>query len=57
MHQEEPVKGTSPLRKYRYAIKKDKDTNKLYMVGLLLREDGMVEVYSDFMKVSEYQNP
>ena len=26
------------------------------MVGLVLRENGAVEVYSDFMKVSEYLN-
>ena len=57
LHQEEPKEDTPPVRKYRYSIKRDTSNGKLYMVGLVLREHGGVEVYSDFMKVSEYFNP
>ena len=56
LHQEDPATDISPLRKYRYVIKKSEENGKLYHVGLVLRENGRVEIYSDFMKVSEYYN-
>ena len=57
LHQEKPAENPSPLRKYRYTIKRSKRTDKLYHVGIVLRENGKVEIYSDFMEVSQYYNP
>ena len=46
----------SPLLKYRAVAKTDPETNTKYQVGIVLRENGRFEVYSDFMLVREYQN-
>ena len=43
----------SPLRKYKYSNGKTED-GKGYMVGTVLRENGRIEFYSDFMLVEEY---
>lgn len=45
----------SPLLKYRSVAKLDPLTGKHYQVGLVLRENGRFEVYSDFMLTNEYQ--
>ena len=46
------------LLKYRAVAKKEPGKDgKCYMVGLVLRENGRFEVYSDFMLVNEYMNP
>ena len=47
---------TSPLLKYRAVAKYDPETKTKYQVGIVLRENGRFEVYSDFMLVREYQN-
>ena len=52
----EPL-SISKLLKYRAVVKIDPLTEKQYHVGLVLRENGRFEVYSDFMLVSEYLNP
>ena len=36
---------------------RETDDGKLYMVGLVLREDNCIEFYSDFMLVNEYEDP
>ena len=51
------VNFVSPLLKYRSITKHDVKTNKYYQVGLVLRENGKFEVYSDFMLVSERLAP
>lgn len=38
-------------------MKIDAQTNKKYQVGIVLRENGRFEVYSDYMLVNEYMNP
>ena len=46
------------LLKYRAVAKKEPGKDgKSYMVGLVLRDNGRFEVYSDFMLVNEYVNP
>ena len=46
------------LLKYRAVAKKEPGIDgKHYMVGLVLRDNGRFEVYSDFMLVNEYINP
>ena len=52
-----PNLSRSPLLKYRSVAKFDPVTKKHYQVGLVLRENGSFEVYSDFMLVNEYYNP
>lgn len=47
----------SPLLKYRSITKFDVRKEKYYQVGLVLRENGKFEVYSDFMLVSERLDP
>ena len=47
----------SPLLKYRAVNKTDPVTKKHYTVGIVLRQNGRFEVYSDFMLVNEYVNP
>ena len=47
----------SPLIRYRGVEKTDSKTGKKYSVGLVLRENGRFEVYSDYMLVGEYYNP
>ena len=49
--------AVSPVIKYRSVVKKDPKTEKFYQVSLVLRENGRIEVYSDFMLVYEYFNP
>ena len=44
----------SPLLKYRSVAKVDPVTKKHSQVGLVVRENGRLEVYSDFMLVSDY---
>lgn len=54
-----PTKSTmsvSKLIKYR-SISKTDDSGKRYQVGLVLRENGRFEVYSDFMLVNDYWDP
>jgi len=41
----------SPLLKYRSVAKIDPETGKFYQVGIVLRENGRYEIYSDFMLV------
>ena len=41
------------LVKYK-SIMRETDDGKLYMVGLVLRADGALEFYSDFMIVNEF---
>ena len=47
-------KDQSQLLKYRSVAKVDPVTKKHWQAGLVLRENGRFEVYSDFMLVSEY---
>ena len=47
----------SPLAKYRSVCKGVKDIEKKYQVGMVVRENGRVEFYSDFILVNEYYNP
>ena len=46
---------SSKLLKYRSVAKIDPCSGKHYQVGLVLRENGRFEVYSDFMLTNEYQ--
>ena len=48
--------SVSKLLKYR-SISKIDSKGKRYQVGLVVRENGRFEVYSDFMLVNEYINP
>lgn len=48
--------STSPLVKYRSVARYDKELNKNYQIGIVVRLNGRVEVYSDFMLVNEYFN-
>lgn len=50
-------KASSPLLKFRGVAKFDKINNENYYVGLVLRQDGSVEVYSDFVLVDTINNP
>ena len=52
----EPL-SVSKLLKFRSVVKTDPLTKKHYHVGLVLRENGRFEVYSDFMLVSEHYKP
>ena len=47
----------SPLVKYRSVAKTDPYTGKGYQVGLVLRQNGRVEFYSDFMLTNEHYTP
>ena len=47
----------SKLVKYRSVCKTRGSTGKKYQVGLVVRENGRVEFYSDFILVNEYYNP
>ena len=47
----------SPLIKYRSVSKVSPETNNRYQIGLVLRENGRFEVYSDFILVNQYFNP
>ena len=49
-------KDASPLIKHRSVAKKDPKTGKLYTLGIIVREDGRFEVYSNFTLVYEYYN-
>ena len=46
----------SPLHKYRAICKISDKTKKRYQIGVVLRENGRFEVYSDFILVNEYYN-
>ena len=46
----------SPCLKYRSVAKTDRH-GKHYQVGIVVRENGRFEVYSDFMLVSEFTDP
>lgn len=46
----------SPVLKYRGVTKIDPKTKMSYHVGLILREKGRLEVYSDFMLVNEHMD-
>ena len=47
----------SPLLKYRSVAKYDESSKKHYQVGIVVRENGRIEVFADFMLVNEYINP
>ena len=47
----------SPLIKYRSVAKFDHHTKKHYQIGIVVRENGRLEVYADFMLVNEYIHP
>ena len=47
----------TPVVKYRAVAKIDPKTSTNYHVGLVLRESGRLEVYSDFMLVNVYMDP
>ena len=49
--------SVSKLIKYRSVCKYDKETKKKHQVGVVVRENGRVEFYSDFILVNEYYNP
>ena len=57
LHVNPTLTKASPLIKFRSVIKKDARTGKKYQIGLVLRQNGRFEVYSDFMLVNEYLNP
>ena len=46
----------SPLLKYRSVSKISEQTGKKYQIGVVLRENGRFEVYSDYILVNEYYN-
>ena len=46
----------SPLLKFRAVAKIDPKTKKHYQVSVVIRENGAMEVYSDFMLVNEHIN-
>ena len=48
--------SSSPLVKYRSVAKTDTKTGKGYQVAIVVRQNGRVEFYSDFMLVNEYFN-
>ena len=48
-----PSGDMSPLVKYKYSNGKTEE-GKGYMVGTVLRKNGRIEFYSDFMLVEEY---
>ena len=48
--------SNSPLVKYRSVAKTDGKTGKGYQVAIVVRQNGRVEFYSDFMLVNEYFN-
>ena len=47
----------SPLLKFRSVTKINQKTQKKYQVGLAVRENGRLEVYSDYILVNEFMNP
>ena len=49
-------KEPSPLIKHRAVSKRDPKTDKLFTLGIVVREDGRFEVYSNFTLVYEYYN-
>ena len=49
--------SASPLWKYRSVSRVDVRTNKSYHVGIVVRQNGRWEVYSDFMLVYDWQDP
>ena len=57
IHVNPTLTDKSPLVKYRSVAKIDPKTKQSYQVGIVVRENGRFEVYSDFMLVNEYINP
>jgi len=55
----DPDGENSPLKKYVYASRQTsaEKGSKTFMVGIVLRENGRVEFYSDFMQVDEHYDP
>ena len=51
MNEDEEV---SPLIKYRGTVRHDDQTKSQYYVGIVLRENGRVEVYFDFTLVHSF---
>ena len=51
------IMSPSPLLKFRTTTKTNPKTNKRYQVGLAVRENGRLEVYTDFILVNEFMNP
>lgn len=49
--------SVSPLVKYRSVAKYDNHLKKNYQIGIVVRQNGRIEVYADFMLVNEYVNP
>ena len=47
---------SSPLLKYRAICKTQAETGKKYSIGVVVRENGRFEVYSDFILVNQYYN-
>lgn len=47
----------SPLLKFRSHSSYDKVTKKWFYIGLVLRENGRVEIYSDFILVNHIYDP
>ena len=49
--------SVSPLIKYRSVAKYDENLKKHYQISIVIRQNGRLEVYSDFILVNEYINP
>ena len=49
--------SVSPLIKYRSVAKYDSYLKKHYQIGIVVRQNGRIEIYADFMLVNEYVNP
>lgn len=49
--------SVSPLIKFRCVVKFDQKLQKHYQIGIAVRLNGRIEIYSDFMLVNEYINP
>ena len=47
----------SPILKFRASAQFDHETEKWYHVAALLRENGRIEFYSDFIYVDKFEDP
>ena len=54
---EEKKLKKSKLLKFRSTASYDEDTDKWYFLGIVLRENGRVEVYADFILVDHFYDP
>lgn len=54
---EEKKLKKSKLLKFRSTASFNEDTEKWYFVGIVLRENGRVEVYADFILVDHFYDP